>query len=210
MRQLIGLLLVLVSTSYVSAEEPPLPPVSPKSLVSIGTMSGMASGTIVSVKDDSAYILTAEHVVYPNGDKTKKILVIHGRKRAEGEVLKSDAVIDIAVVRVKGLDKPEPIKFAEKGSAEGDTIFHYGRATGPQDGKVLKFSMFVNRGRTALSDIISVCGDSSALTCNTKGELVGMHIGRTWDDAKDIETKPGYGIDVNLEIIKKFTAAYRD
>jgi hypothetical protein len=199
-------------TSLVSAKDPsqdtPLPPVSPKALVTVGTMTGTGSGTIFAVRGDTAYILTAEHVVYPYGEKDKTVWVIHGRKRVEATIHATDGPVDIAVISVKGLEKPEAIKFAEKEFEQGDTQFHFGRATGPQEGKVLGFHDFKLRGRTAYSDVLSVPGDSGALTCNVRGELVNLHIGRVYKDKKSIDRDPGHGIGVNLEQIKKFTAPY--
>lgn len=204
---------LLFTVSFTCGKDPsqetPLPPVSAKALVTVGTKSGTGSGTIFSVQGDKSYILTAEHVVHPYGQKGLTVWVIHGRKRVAAEILATDAVTDIAVVRVEGLANPEAVKFAEKEFVEGDTVFHYGRATGPQEGKVVAFENFTERGRTARCDIISTPGDSGALKCNTKGELVNMHTGRMWDDDKLIDTTPGHGIGANLERIKKFTAPYR-
>ena len=181
----IGLFLLMATTAM--AQE--------KATVGIGTNGGMGTGTVVARDGKLAYILTNKHVI---SSSDKRIWVIHDRKRYEAKFVKADPNVDLALA-VLELDI-EPVQLADREPKEGEFVKHFGRATGPQEGKMTGWTNFATSDGVVMdSDIFSVAGDSGSGMFNADGKLVAVHYGRKGDPDGDT-----VALGVRLTRIREF------
>lgn len=199
------LILALCLSPFALAEENPLPPVNEKACVIVSTPGGSGSGTIVGKTGATYYVVTAAHVVDDPQSKELFVLQRHVRKPKSATVVRKDDVVDIALVRVEGLDG-EPVKIATEELKEGDYVAHFGKATGPQDGKVAHFTNYVATGKTANLAYFSTPGDSGAGVFNKAGELVGVHYART--NHPNVKYENQTSLASRLDYVKKITKDY--
>ncbi len=172
------------------------------SAVRVGTTRGMGSGTVIGRKGKNALILTNEHVV-PNG--YRKIYVITGGQRYDGAFVATYHDADLALITAEVPNAAVPI--ATKDLEKGQTVRHFGGATGPQKGKVIGQTDWVINGQVnpAIdSDIFSIVGDSGSGIFNDDDELVGVHYQRKGDPEKE-DTIANY---VRNDHVRAFTQPY--
>lgn len=202
---MIRALLFALCLAPLAYAENTLPPINEKACVGVGTSGGMGSGTIVGKTGDTFYVLTAAHVVKDPGRSDIYVIQRHTRKPKTGKVVKIDTVVDIALVEVNGLDG-EPIPIAKNNIELGEYVAHYGKATGPQEGKVASFANYVPAGKTANTDYFSTPGDSGAGVFNKAGELVGVHYARTAHPGVAYEDQKG--LVARLDHVRTMTNGY--
>lgn len=170
-----------------------------KSCVSVVTIHGAGSGTVVAKDGETRYVLTNKHVVSATD---KKVWVIYDRKRYDAKFIKAHPDVDLALVSVQ-IDA-EPVVLAATEPKEGDEIKHFGKATGPQEGKVTGWTNFQSSDGVVMdSSVFSVPGDSGAGLFNSKGQLVSVHYGR-----KGPPEGETVAISVRLSNVRAFLKEY--
>ncbi|EMR06421.1 Serine protease Do-like HtrA [Bhargavaea cecembensis DSE10] len=116
--------------------------------------AGTGSGVIIKKNDESAYIVTNNHVV--EGASKLEVSLENG-ERAEAELVGADALSDLAVVRVDAnLVDAEPLAFGDSDALRaGDSVVAIGNPLG------LELSRSVTEGIVSATDR-SISVDTSA------------------------------------------------
>lgn len=149
--------------------------------------SGTGSGVIYEVTEDAAYIITNHHVI--KNASTIKVTLSTG-KVVDAELVGSDSLTDIAVLRISGSYDLTPLAFGDSSVLRaGDTVIAIGNPLG------LDLSNTVTQGIVSAVDrTIEVStpsgiwdmnviqtdaainpGNSGGALINTSGELVGIN-----------------------------------
>ncbi|SEJ51497.1 serine protease Do [Bhargavaea ginsengi] len=116
--------------------------------------AGTGSGVVIKKDDESAYIVTNNHVVE---GATKLEISLSDGERAEAELVGADALSDLAVVRVDAnLVDAEPLPFGDSDALRaGDSVVAIGNPLG------LELSRSVTEGIVSATDR-SISVDTSA------------------------------------------------
>ncbi len=152
---------------------------SMKSTVSVETLTGRASGTIVS---DDGYIVTSKHVV---ADAKAVVVGLYkkGQKHVErktARIVKSNDVYDLAVLKIS-LDKPlRALPFGDSRKVKlGEKVFALGNpgAIGftATEGIVSATNRYVGTVPYVQTDSPINIGNSGGPLINRRGELVGIN-----------------------------------
>ncbi|ULG73638.1 S1C family serine protease [Macrococcus brunensis] len=149
--------------------------------------SGTGSGVIYQADDQAAYIVTNNHVV--EGASDIKVQLASGNK-VDAELLGTDALTDIAVLKIKGDFNIKPIAFADSNKIRtGDAVYAIGNPLG------LDLSNSVTRGiisakertmtvstsagtstvKAIQTDAAINPGNSGGALINTAGQLIGIN-----------------------------------
>jgi len=149
--------------------------------------SGTGSGVIYQADDQAAYIVTNNHVV--EGATDIKVQLASGNK-VDAELLGTDALTDIAVLKIKGDFNIKPIAFADSNKIRtGDAVYAIGNPLG------LDLSNSVTRGiisakertmtvstsagtstvKAIQTDAAINPGNSGGALINTAGQLIGIN-----------------------------------
>ncbi len=159
----------LVFTMPVSAVDP-----SP-SCVSVIRRDGAGSGTVVQSSTGRSLVITCRHVC-PDAGKVWVVASVDGKqKRLEARWLGVSATHDLALLSVDTALTAATI--ADANPDIGDTVTHYGRASGPQSGLVSEHKVYADRTVDIQTEMLAVQGDSGAGVFNAKGHLFGVHHG---------------------------------
>lgn len=145
---------------------------SAMSTVTIETDQIIASGVAI----DEHLILTAYHVVSRNINETFSIYPYGSSVPFEGNVVKYDAVLDLALIQTT--TSFEPIKISTTIPSVLDDAYVIGAPMGIKEsfsyGKVSKEIVFI-AGRTNVQyDMIVNHGNSGGAIINSNGELIGI------------------------------------
>lgn len=90
--------------------------------------AGVGSGVIYQKNDDSAYIVTNNHVI--SGASEIKVQ-LHSGKQVKAKLIGKDAVSDIAVLKIDNTKGIKAIKFANSSKVQtGDSVFAMGNPLG--------------------------------------------------------------------------------
>lgn len=148
---------------------------------------GVGSGVIYKVTDNAAYIVTNNHVI--EGASSLQVALPDGDK-VDGEIVGTDPLTDIAVVKIKGDYDMTPLKFGDSDALRsGDEVMAIGNPLG------LEFSRTVTKGIVSAAnrtipvqtsagkwdfDVIQTDaaispGNSGGALINMQGELVGIN-----------------------------------
>lgn len=149
--------------------------------------SGTGSGVIYQADDQAAYIVTNNHVV--EGASDIKVQLASGTK-VDAELLGTDALTDIAVLKIKGNFNIKPLAFADSNKIRtGDAVYAIGNPLG------LDLSNSVTRGiisakertmtvatsagastvKAIQTDAAINPGNSGGALINTAGQLIGIN-----------------------------------
>ncbi|PNZ69650.1 serine protease [Staphylococcus croceilyticus] len=90
--------------------------------------AGVGSGVIYQINDNSAYIVTNNHVI--SGASEIKVQ-LHSGKQVEAKLIGKDAVSDIAVLKIDKVGGIKSMKFANSSKVQtGDSVFAMGNPLG--------------------------------------------------------------------------------
>lgn len=94
-----------------------------------GTVAaGTGSGVIFEITDDGAYIVTNNHVI--EGGKKLEVSLYDGTK-VDAELVGTDSLTDIAVIKIKGDYSIDPIPFGDSSQLRaGDSVLAIGNPLG--------------------------------------------------------------------------------
>jgi len=129
--------------------------------------TGTGSGVIYQADNDASYIVTNNHVV--EGASNVKIQLSTG-KQYDSELIGTDALTDIAVLKVKGDLNIEPVTFGNSsGIRTGDTVYAIGNPLG------LDFANSVTEGivsaKERTMDVSTSAGTSSVKAIQTDAAI---------------------------------------
>ncbi len=129
--------------------------------------TGTGSGVIYQADNDASYIVTNNHVV--EGASNIKIQLSTG-KQYDSELIGTDALTDIAVLKVKGDLNIEPVTFGNSsGIRTGDTVYAIGNPLG------LDFANSVTEGivsaKERTMDVSTSAGTSSVKAIQTDAAI---------------------------------------
>jgi len=149
---------------------------------------GGGSGFVVHSNKDYSLILTNKHVVQ---DQKAKYSVLAGEKEYEAEILSSDPLNDIAILKIKAASLPEA-KLGDSSKVEvGQTVIAIGTALGMFTNSVSKGIISGLSRRIAASlgqgeetevlrgaiqtDVAINQGNSGGPLINTEGDVIGIN-----------------------------------
>lgn len=146
--------------------------------------AGVGSGVIYQVNDDSAYIVTNNHVI----DGASEIKVqLHNGKQVSAKLVGKDAVSDIAVLKMDNTKGIKAIKFANSSKVQtGDSVFAMGNPLG------LEFANSVTSG------IISA--NERTIDANTSSGGTKVNVLQT-DAAINPGNSGGALVDINGNLV---------
>ncbi len=149
--------------------------------------SGTGSGVIYKIKDGDAYIVTNHHVV--EGASNIEIN-LSDNQRIEAELLGSDPLTDIAVVKAKSVKGMEAIDFANSSDVKiGDDVMAIGNPLGLEfsnsvtegiiSGTEREMNVRTSEGHSTITvmqtDAAINPGNSGGALVNQNGDLVGIN-----------------------------------
>lgn len=148
---------------------------------------GVGSGVIYKVTDDAAYIVTNNHVI--EGSSSLKIALENGDK-VDGEVVGSDSLSDMAVVKIEGDYDITPLEFGDSDALKnGDDVVAIGNPLGLDLSSTITSGIVSGTNRTIpvetsegkwdldviQTDAAINPGNSGGALINMDGELVGIN-----------------------------------
>ncbi|HLR53164.1 MAG TPA: trypsin-like peptidase domain-containing protein [Pseudogracilibacillus sp.] len=148
---------------------------------------GVGSGVVYKVTDDAAYIVTNNHVI--EGASSLKIALENGDK-VDGEVVGSDSLSDMAVVKIEGDYDITPLEFGDSDSLNnGDGVVAIGNPLGLDLSSTITSGIVSGTNRTIpvetsegkwdldviQTDAAINPGNSGGALINMDGELVGIN-----------------------------------
>ncbi|ULG71333.1 S1C family serine protease [Macrococcus brunensis] len=151
------------------------------------TESGTGSGVIYQADDQAAYIVTNNHVV--EGASDIKVQLASGKK-VDAELLGTDALTDIAVLKIKGNFNIKPIAFADSNKIRtGDAVYAIGNPLGLDlsnsvtrgiiSAKERTMTVSTSAGKSTVkaiqTDTAINPGNSGGALINTAGQLIGIN-----------------------------------
>lgn len=149
--------------------------------------SGTGSGVIYHVTDDALYIVTNNHVIE---DADKLLVTLYNKETVEAELIGSDALTDLAVLKVNGKYDITPIRFGDSDSLRaGEEVIAIGNPLGLDfygtvtQGIISAVNRSVEVSTTSGTwemDVIQTDaainpGNSGGALLNTSGQLIGIN-----------------------------------
>ncbi|KAA1038424.1 serine protease [Macrococcus equipercicus] len=149
--------------------------------------TGTGSGVIYQAADNVSYIVTNNHVV--EGASDIKVQLSTG-KQYDAELIGTDALTDIAVLKVKGNLHITPVPFGDSSSIRtGDTVYAIGNPLGLDfansvtegivSAKERTMDVSTSAGTSSVKAIQTDAainpGNSGGALLNTKGQLIGIN-----------------------------------
>lgn len=165
-------------------------------------VDGVGSGVIVN---SNGYILTNSHVVSNGNAKDIKVLFENGDEK-KGEVLWSDPLLDLAVVKVDATNLP----VAKLGDSDelliGETVIAIGNPLGLEfqstvtSGIISGLHRSINADGNIIEDLIQTDasinpGNSGGPLLNNKGEVIGINTAK-------IRNGEGLGFAIPINSVK--------
>ncbi|QHT45482.1 trypsin-like peptidase domain-containing protein [Halobacillus sp. ACCC02827] len=151
------------------------------------TEKGTGSGVIYKVTDDAAYIVTNNHVV--EGASELKISLNDGSE-VDAEVIGTDALTDIAVLKIDGDYDIKPLAFGDSDNVRaGDEVIAIGNPLGLDLSRTVTQGIISAKSRTITTstsagewdlDVIQTDaainpGNSGGALINSAGQLIGIN-----------------------------------
>ena len=139
--------------------------------------SGLGSGVIV---DSNGYILTANHVI--QGSEEIKV-TLSDKREFKGKIVGSDAMSDIAVIKIEAKDLPI-VKMGDSSKLRvGETVLAIGSPYGLSQTVTMGIVSAVGRANVGIADYEDFIqtdaainpGNSGGALVNVRGELVGIN-----------------------------------
>ncbi|GGB02998.1 trypsin-like serine protease [Macrococcus hajekii] len=159
----------------------------PSDLTNDEEAAGTGSGVIYQADDQSSYIVTNNHVV--EGASDIKVQLSTG-KRVNAELLGTDALTDIAVLKIKGDFNIKPLAFADSNKVRtGDSVYAIGNPLGLDlsnsvtkgiiSAKERSMTVSTSAGESSVKAIQTDAainpGNSGGALINTAGQLIGIN-----------------------------------
>lgn len=151
------------------------------------TPAGTGSGVIYQANDTEAYIVTNNHVV--EGAQDLKVRLSTG-ETVNGTLIGTDALTDIAVLKIKGQYNIKPIPFADSSKIRiGDTVYAIGNPLGIElsgsvtegiiSAKERTMKVDTSAGESSVKAIQTDAainpGNSGGALINNQGQLIGIN-----------------------------------
>lgn len=151
------------------------------------TPAGTGSGVIYQVTDNEAYIVTNNHVVEEAKDLKVKLST---GESVDATLIGTDALTDIAVLKISGQFNIKPITFADSSKIRtGDTVYAIGNPLGLElSGSVtegivsakertmdVKTSAGTSSVKVIQTDAAINPGNSGGALINNQGQLIGIN-----------------------------------
>ncbi|UBH14686.1 S1C family serine protease [Macrococcus armenti] len=151
------------------------------------TPAGTGSGVIYQVDGNDTYIVTNNHVV--EGAKEVKVKLSNG-KTIDAELMGTDALTDIAVIKVTGNLNIKPVAFADSSKVRiGETVYAIGNPLGLELAGTVTEGIISSKERTMQvetsagnasvkviqTDAAINPGNSGGALINTDGQLIGIN-----------------------------------
>ncbi|MBO0927907.1 serine protease [Staphylococcus sp. 30400_3112M30941] len=149
--------------------------------------AGVGSGVIYQINNNSAYIVTNNHVI----DGASEIKVqLHNKKQVKARLVGKDAVTDIAVLKIENTKGIKAIQFANSSKVQtGDSVFAMGNPLGLQfansvtSGIISASERTIDAETTGGNTKVSVLqtdaainpGNSGGALVDINGNLVGIN-----------------------------------
>ncbi len=149
--------------------------------------AGVGSGVIYQINNNSAYIVTNNHVI----DGANEIRVqLHNKKQVKAKLVGKDAVTDIAVLKIENTKGIKAIQFANSSKVQtGDSVFAMGNPLGLQfansvtSGIISASERTIDTETTGGNTKVSVLqtdaainpGNSGGALVDINGNLVGIN-----------------------------------
>ncbi|WP_226386345.1 S1C family serine protease [Staphylococcus sp. Marseille-Q1834] len=149
--------------------------------------AGVGSGVIYQINNNSAYIVTNNHVI--SGASEIKVQ-LHSGKQVEAKLIGKDAVSDIAVLKIDKVDGIKSMKFANSSKVQtGDSVFAMGNPLGLEFANSVTSGIISANERTIESNTTSGGtkvnvlqtdaainpGNSGGALVDVNGNLVGIN-----------------------------------
>lgn len=151
------------------------------------TPAGTGSGVIYQVDGNNTYIVTNNHVV--EGAKELKVKLSNG-KTIDAELMGTDALTDIAVLKVQGQLNIKPVAFADSSKIRiGEPVYAIGNPLGLELAGTVTEGIVSSKERTMKvetsagnasvkviqTDAAINPGNSGGALINTSGQLIGIN-----------------------------------
>lgn len=151
------------------------------------TPAGTGSGVIYQVDGNNTYIVTNNHVV--EGAKELKVKLSNG-KTIDAELMGTDALTDIAVLKVQGQLNIKPVSFADSSKIRiGEPVYAIGNPLGLELAGTVTEGIVSSKERTMKvetsagnasvkviqTDAAINPGNSGGALINTSGQLIGIN-----------------------------------
>ncbi|WP_041636084.1 S1C family serine protease [Macrococcoides caseolyticum] len=151
------------------------------------TPAGTGSGVIYQVDGNNTYIVTNNHVV--EGAKELKVKLSNG-KTIDAELMGTDALTDIAVLKVTGQLNIKPVAFADSSKIRiGEPVYAIGNPLGLELAGTVTEGIVSSKERTMKvetsagnasvkviqTDAAINPGNSGGALINTSGQLIGIN-----------------------------------
>lgn len=151
------------------------------------TPAGTGSGVIYQVTENEAFIVTNNHVV--EGAKDLKVRLSTG-DTVDGTLIGTDALTDIAVLKITGKYDIKPIPFADSSKIRvGDTVYAIGNPLGVElsgsvtegiiSAKERTMKVETSAGESSVKAIQTDAainpGNSGGALINNQGQLIGIN-----------------------------------
>lgn len=179
--------------------------------------SGTGSGVVYKVTENAAYIITNNHVIE---DAQELEVTLYDGQTVSGELMGTDALTDIAIVKISGNFDIEPVKLGDSSALRsGDQVYAIGNPLGLDlSGTVTQgIVSAVNRSievstsageweiEVIQTDAAINPGNSGGALINANGELVGINSLKVSEDGVE---GLGFAIPVNqvTTIVDELTA----
>jgi serine protease Do len=179
--------------------------------------SGTGSGVVYEVTENAAYIITNNHVIE---DAQELEVTLYDGQTVSGELIGTDALTDIAIVKISGNFDIEPVKIGDSSALRsGDQVYAIGNPLGLDlSGTVTQgIVSAVNRSievstsagdweiEVIQTDAAINPGNSGGALINANGELVGINSLKVSEDGVE---GLGFAIPVNqvTTIVDELTA----
>lgn len=179
--------------------------------------SGTGSGVVYEVTENAAYIITNNHVIE---DAQELEVTLYDGQTVSGEIMGTDALTDIAIVKISGNFDIEPVKIGDSSALRsGDQVYAIGNPLGLDlSGTVTQgIVSAVNRSievstsageweiEVIQTDAAINPGNSGGALINANGELVGINSLKVSEDGVE---GLGFAIPVNqvTTIVDELTA----
>lgn len=149
--------------------------------------SGIGSGVVIKKNKNDAYIVTNNHVVE---DATDLKVYLNNDRKVKADLVGTDPLNDIAVLKIKNTDDIKAIDFADSSKVKtGDNVFAMGNPLGLQFSNTVTSGIISasereitvptsegkNKTTVLQTDAAINPGNSGGALVNLNGELVGVN-----------------------------------
>jgi serine protease Do len=156
--------------------------------------TGMGSGIILNKE---GYILTNEHVIH---ETDKLVVKLRNKKSYEAEVVGSDPIADIALLKIKGAADLKPIELADSSKVRvGDWSIAIGAPMGYEHSFTVGVVSAISRGGLDSSGVSYIQTDASINQGNSGGPLLDIY-GRVIGINRMIVSPSGGSIGIGFAI----------